>query len=284
MKNAVCRWALLGALIACGGTSSGTAADAGVSAGDNSIGSRLSTEGCAPENIRRNPLYEVWDRRHRVFLAGIVGVPWQAISSPNDANGRPLSDPSTQLRFKSSAEMNVAGDDTWAQILGSPGVPWRPAANGRPEVAGQPAILPALPQMVESDVPRSGIDVGNPINEREYDTTPAIGTSGAPDDLQYACIFPLATPRDCALRDPNADACNCYEGDLDRPLCEQTPGVSEPGTIEYFAKAYPGSRHLAVLKEYGENSIVASICARNVTILRAPTSDIAPRLRPSSNA
>jgi hypothetical protein len=87
----------------------------------------------------------------------------------------------------------------------------------------------------------------------------------APDDLQYACIFPLAEPRDCTQRDPNTDACDCYQGEFDRPLCERTPGDGMPGTTQYWAKAYPGGRHLEVLKDYGPNSIVASICARNVS-------------------
>jgi hypothetical protein len=37
--------------------------------------------------------------------------------------------------------------------------------------------------------------------------------------------------------------------------------------VQYFAKAYPGLRQLAVLRDYGRatgNSIVASVCARNV--------------------
>src|SRR5690606_16765319 len=91
------------------------------------------------------------------------------------------------------------------------------------------------------------------------------GTNDTPDDLQYACIFPLATPRDCSMRDPATEACDCFQGEFDRPLCEETPGTSPPGTTQYWAKAYPGGRHLEVLKEYGANSIVASICARNVT-------------------
>lgn len=64
------------------------------------------------------------------------------------------------------------------------------------------------------------------------------------------------SPRDCSQLDPSADeARNCYEGSVDRPLCEESPGVSAAGTTEYFAKAYPGLRHLAVLEDYGENSI-----------------------------
>ncbi len=228
--------------------------------------SDLSTQGCAPGDIVQNPLYAAWDRRARVFLAGIVGVPWQAIASNVDASGRPLSDPSSQLRFKSTAEMNASGDATWAQILGSPGVQWRAAGDGRPEVPGVPALAPLLTQMVESPFARSGVVRGNPINGREYDTAQDDDARGAPDDLQYACIFPLPAPRDCALLDLGAgDACDCYDGDFDRPLCEQDPGVSAAGTVQYSSKAYPGSRHLAVLKEYGQNSIVASICARNVS-------------------
>jgi hypothetical protein len=228
--------------------------------------SDLSTQGCAPENIVQNPLYAAWDRRARVFLAGIVGVPWQAIASTVDASGRPLSDPTTQLRFKSAGEMNASGDATWAQILGSPGVQWRAAADGRAEVAGVPAVAPSLTQMIETEFPRSGVVRGNPINGREYDTAQGDDARGAPDDLQYACIFPLPAPRDCTALDlQGGDACDCYDGNLDRPLCEQTPGESVPGTTQFFAKAYPGSRHLAVLDEYGDNAIVASICARNVT-------------------
>lgn len=226
----------------------------------------LSTEACAPENIVQNPLFASWDRRARVFLAGVIGVPWQAMASSSDASGRPLSDPTTQLRFKSAAELAAPGDTTWEQILGSPGVSWRAAEGGRAEAAGVPAVPPSLPQMIESEFPRSGIAPGNAINGREYDTAQGLNGGGAPDDLQYACIFPLPEARDCAQRDLlSGDACDCYEGDQDRPLCEQSPGVSPPGTVQYFSKAYPGSRHLAVLKDYGANSIVASICARNVT-------------------
>jgi hypothetical protein len=119
--------------------------------------------------------------------------------------------------------------------------------------------------MIESEFPRAGIADGNDINGREYSTLDDVnGTTDTPDDLQYACIFPLAQPRDCTQRDPNTEACDCYQGEVDRPLCEEEPGNGNPGTTQYWAKAYPGGRHLEVLKDYGANSIVASICARNV--------------------
>ena len=117
--------------------------------------------------------------------------------------------------------------------------------------------------MVESELPRAGIAAGNDVNGREHSTIDV--TSGTtPDDLEYACILPLATPRDCTQRDPATEYCACYEGDVDRALCEQTPGTSAPGTTQYWAKAYPGLRQLEVLQAQGDNAILASVCARNV--------------------
>lgn len=219
----------------------------------------LATERCTPDGIVVNPLYAGGRTSSFVVLAGILGVPWQAIASDVDADGRPL--PAGALRFRNATELLQHG--VWEQIVGSPGVPWRAATGGRPEVASVPAIAPSLPQMVESEFARAGVVTGNAINGREHDTQS--GPGGAPDDLQYACIFPLPAPRDCSALDPSINACDCYEGQLDRPLCEAVPGTSVPGTTQYWAKAYPASRQLEVLRRYGENSVVASICARNVS-------------------
>jgi hypothetical protein len=228
----------------------------------------LSPDGCDVSDLRLNPLFEAGRSASQVFLAGIVGVPWQALKADTDADGTPLA--SNQLRFKSYTELTA--DHVWDQILGSPGEVWQPASATRGEGHGSPPVPPTLPQMVESTAfPRPGVVLGNALNGRDYDTTLGTATQlGGPsraDDLQYACIFPLSPPRDCAQRDPNTENCDCYPGVLDRPLCEQTPGLSPPGTNQYWAKAYPASRELEVLKGFGEkssNSIVASICARNV--------------------
>jgi hypothetical protein len=84
----------------------------------------------------------------------------------------------------------------------------------------------------------------------------------------YACVFKLKTPRDCAkiatMPEPKP-GCDCEEvraGD-NNPLC-QNPQTNAYEKNQYFAKAYPGLRELQVLKDYGKNSIVASICARNL--------------------
>jgi hypothetical protein len=206
----------------------------------------LGLEGCPASDRVVSPLFRGDRDRSLVFLGGIVGVPWQSIASEVDQNGRALS--ADALRFKTAREL--AMDGTWPTIVGSASAP------------------PTNPVMIESQFARPGVSAGNPVNGREF-VTDDKDQPGTPMDLEYACIFPLPESRNCAARDPRTEACDCYEGDLNRPLCEAEPGVSAPGTIQYWAKAYPGTRQLEVLRGYGENSIVASICARNVDITTA---------------
>ncbi|HVZ36701.1 MAG TPA: hypothetical protein VG963_29935, partial [Polyangiaceae bacterium] len=205
----------------------------------------LDPEGCTSPVVD-NPLYAGGRPRESVYLAGIVGVPWQDIAASAAADGGAL--PADTLRFKTAAEL--ASSD-WARILGNP-------EASPPQPAGDPL-------MDESTARRAGVAPGG-ANGREYATDPT--TPGTPDDLQYACIFPLTEPRSCA--GTNDSSCDCAEQRDDQPLCEQHPGVDAPTTTQYWAKAYPGLRELEVLKGFGDNSIVASICARNVTDLAKP--------------
>ena len=216
----------------------------------------LDPASCVDGGRVPNPLFAGGRDKSLVYLGGIVGVPWQSIASDVDAKGRPLSDPDTTLRFKTAAELS--SDDTWAQILGSPGTP-----------GSSPPVAPKNPVMIESQVARAGVTAGNPINGREFATE----VSGTAQDLEYACIFPLPEPRDCAASDPRTETCDCSQGKNDKPLCEERPGQTAAGTTQYWAKAYPGARQLQVLRDFGKNSIVASICARNVDI---STSDARP--------
>jgi hypothetical protein len=55
------------------------------------------------------------------------------------------------------------------------------------------------------------------------------------------------------------------------PLC-QPPGGGAPTNIQSYAKGYPGARELQVLKDFGDNGIVASICPK-VTASANPASD-----------
>jgi hypothetical protein len=218
----------------------------------------LSVEGCSSENVVPSPLYARGRPRDRVVLAGLIGVPWQALASSVNASGAPL--PEGQLRFQSARELT--DNDTWSVILGQSGQPWVPASASGPEVPGVAPVPPTLPQMIEATEPRPNVAVGNDLNGREYATADA-ATLG-PNDLEYACIFRLPNPRDCAALDPAVDDCDCYAGSTDRPLCEDVPGTSAAGTVQYWGKAYPGLRHLEVLRGLGENGVVASICPRNL--------------------
>jgi hypothetical protein len=201
----------------------------------------LAIENCQSEPID-NPLFAQGRAPGSVYLAGIVGVPWQAIAADRDGAGAALAD--DVLRFKTAQELDRTD---WDAILGEP--------------AASPPRAPGNPLMRESTTPRPGVVIGGP-NGREYATDAAL--AGTAQDLEYACIFPLPKERDCAGKDPQL--CDCAEGFENQPLCEQTAGAS-PTTTQYWAKAYPGLRELEVLRGFGKNSIVASICARNVSNL-----------------
>lgn len=222
----------------------------------------LNPEGCVSEDIVDNPLFRDGARSPGdVIFAGIIGVPYQSIASTVDATGEPLQgdEADSILRFKSWQQLTDDGD--WDKILGSVGVPYdadNPAQSG---VAPTP---PSDLHMVESLFERPGIGP-NTINGREWDTTASFLVDGAPsrEDLQYACIFRLPEPRDCS--EVEDGSCDCRTGGNNKPLCEEVPGTSVPGTTQYWAKAYPGLRHLEVLKGYGENAVLASICASNLS-------------------
>ncbi|HTQ02502.1 MAG TPA: hypothetical protein VMI54_01555, partial [Polyangiaceae bacterium] len=177
-----------------------------------------------------------------VLLAGIVGVPWQDIATSDSLNGDGLT-------YLTAAELDKAG--RWPMILGDDTTP------------------PSDPLMQESIAPRSGSNpvlnaplapptaatLANPINGHESNIV-------GKDDLQYACIFPLPTPRQCDTA--NGDACDCTADDqpYERPLCDYPNGPNTDG-VQRYAKAYPGLRELGVLQGVKDNGIVASICAKH---------------------
>jgi hypothetical protein len=115
------------------------------------------------------------------------------------------------------------------------------------------------PHMLQSILPRPTLpgpassDTSDPISGREWDTQG--------DDLQYACIFTLPTPRTCT---PTDASCDCG-GTRKPPLCN--------GTQQIKAKAYPTIRELRVAKALGERAIVGSVCATSPTTYYTPTLD-----------
>jgi len=194
-------------------------------------------------NLVDNPLFAKPDgeggiasarTKDLVFLAGIVGVPWQDIAR----NPMDLSE-----GFKTAKDME--NDGTWDVILGD-------------RSKGQ---LPKDPLMIESTAMRTGT---HPITGESTDTTPATPLGNSINgherttndrDLQYACIFELPEPSPC-----NGDqTCECFSSTTDNPLCD--PSV--PQSL-VRAKAYPGVRQLDVLRGIGPQGIVASVCPQQV--------------------
>lgn len=204
-----------------------------------------------------NPLFQAPEGiaprdRSLVFLAGIIGVPWQDIATEES-----LADPN-KLVFLTAEELKA--ENRWDVILGDP--------------QASPPIPPTDPLMRESIEPRTGANPitgdelvtwqtprGNPINGHEYNIP-------GRNDLQYACTFPLSEPllaEECGAEGKPAGACDCIsqpDAEAQKPLCFPSNGGAF-GNTQYFAKAYPGIRFLEVLKGFGNNSIVASICPKH---------------------
>ena len=198
-----------------------------------------------------------------VFLAGIIGVPWQDIATEDSLNGAGLT-------YLTSQEITDQG--RWDLILGNPDMGVNPTDPHMieqidPRPAGTPHPLLGGGQYAIAGADANGRP--NAINGHEQNV---VGR----DDLQYACTFPLRTPIPCdppqAMGNDVGCDCNASEFEYNRSLCSYPGGSMAEGTQEY-AKAYPGIRHLQVLKGFGANSIVASICPKNVEPVGAPESD-----------
>jgi hypothetical protein len=207
-----------------------------------------------------------------IFLVGIVGVPWQDIGT--SASGTltyiPVTDPAWNSTASGTLPDNppTGQNGIWEMIYGVDNV----------------NITPADMHMVESVAPRNGLPgptasaYADPFNGHEYNT--------AREDLEYACIYRLPTPRACVCNAGSSDYASCkYQNPND--CCDVSypaDGAGGPGDNYYkplcngntqvAAKAYPGLREIAVLHDYATsdvtstkkgNAIVASICPRDLT-------------------
>jgi hypothetical protein len=216
-------------------------------------------DGSGQPDIKPNPLFMSSNQgitrdKSLVYLLGIVGVPFQDLAKSTPGGG---------LTYQSPSELVQNG--TWDVILGNP----TPGGSA-------PPVPPTDALMLESTQPRGGNDgqgnplapptsgvFANPVNGHEWGDT-------AQDDLEYACIFKLPARRDCysvsQLPEPQP-GCDCkppLTPGEQNPLC-QNPSTGQYETNQYFAKAYPGLRHLSVLKAMGNQGLTASICAANLT-------------------
>lgn len=230
----------------------------------------------------------------RVYLTGIVGVPWQDLATEESlANSETLQYlTAEELLHEFEYEGNLV--NRWDVMLGAPGLAmsdYRCQVEQPPAECGQKPLPPLDPFMIESieertagrENPISGDVIvsstsndpeANSINGHEtnnlvVDSSRYADARPARDALQYVCIYPLDYPRvSCQSGDL---ACDCGDEPLrNRPLC-QPPGGGAAFTTQYYAKAYPGTRILEVLRDFGVNSIVSSICPKDTTQGYHPT-------------
>jgi len=216
--------------------------------------------GCAASARVQNPLFASGRDPRLVFLVGIVGVPWQDLATDST-----LADP-TALALLSASEIAAKGRWGWltpecAEMVDPSELPNPLPICKRHNLSDSPDD----PFMIESITPRTG-------------TNPATGEATAPtsagqlassingherstnnSDLQYACVFELKTPRDCSTV---SFGCDCSGGSSgDNPLCQDASG--QYGQLQYFAKGFPGTRQLQVLRDLGDQAVVASICPKD---------------------
>jgi hypothetical protein len=207
-----------------------------------------------------NPLFPPGGRTpSMVFLAGIVGVPWQDLATmeslPDEA----------ELRYLSHSELTAQG--RWPLVLGDPGdadhAPTGPGDKLMFETTSDRTVLfDAVPHPLLGSAaalaPATASGRPNPINGHETNIADN-------SELQYACIFPLPQPKDCA---EGSETCDCKASDapFNRALCD--------GTTQTHAKAYPSVRELRVLKSFGDltgNAITTSICPKTLDVKSSPS-------------
>jgi hypothetical protein len=180
-----------------------------------------------------------------VFVAGIVGVPWQAIARRGDSGVPDLS-----LGFKTFNEL-ASDPNIFAALVGEPDANIPPSDPlMRESVAkrsGQSTLVPgvSLPGVVGQD---------NGVNG--WDRNVLKG-----NDLQYVCKFALAGADPNSVDDdPDCKGEQCgSQPTCDNPLCDPSD-LSQ----QIYAKAYPGLRELAWLRGMQDQGIFASICPAEV--------------------
>jgi hypothetical protein len=138
------------------------------------------------------------------------------------------------------------------------------------------------PHMIESYAPRSGLPVAGAGATIQGDEAPDWYTDGNPSstfpqrvnlpvDREYACVFKLATPRNCDPNNANnseADisSCDCSTagpgGTAPTLPADHVPAVCDAQNPlqQDYAKTYPTIRELLLAEKLGTQGIVSSLC------------------------
>jgi hypothetical protein len=189
-----------------------------------------------------------------ISVSTIVGVPWQDLANKASLTA------GHGLQYLDGA--GLVSDARWPVLLGDP-----PNNVAPSDAFMNESITPRSgenPLTHDKIMPASSMDPrANPINGHEQNM-PAF------DDLQFACTFPLVTPRACESGDSGC-ACSADKSGstsfvtaANSPLC-QPPAGGPVGTTQYYAKGYPGARELRLAQLLGERAVPASICPKTLT-------------------
>jgi hypothetical protein len=209
-----------------------------------------------------------------VMFTGIVGVPWQDISTEASWSA------ARELEYLTAAELaepdpNRGGITRWDVILGDPAnsvAPLDPhmraSIDQRPAGAAHPLLAGAQYRIADA----ANTALPNVINGHEQNI---VGR----DDLQYACTFALPDPVPCDAPSAGGNEascdCNANEAAYNRSICTYPNGTLVEG-VQTHAKAYPAVRQLELMKRLGSNAIVSSICPKNTE----PLAGVAPENDP----
>ena len=178
-----------------------------------------------------------------VFYAAIAGVPHQLLQQdPTDPN--------------SPQKATLANAD-WVRIIGQDPEHYDFSGADFHMVESWDARTTQGVMANASSCPPGSSDQCDPINGREWDTKKG--------DLQFACIFPLAQPKDCTLPE-HAGACDCAQGALNSltQLCQKDATGNYTNT-QINGKAYPSVREMVIAHALGDQGVVSSLCPIHVT-------------------
>ncbi len=217
-----------------------------------------------------------------VFLAGVVGVPWQDLAE--DPNAAVLAYKKATLLEWNNFAPKVNEDYSVAKLGDPLMIESANPRQGTHPITGEQLQPPEAGRMANS------------INGHEWLTSNK--------DVQFACIFSLEVPLVAGQQDATrvcdlASACPMAEGSDEYKVCARRfdgcsctlstgtstaanpldPTVSKSplcqaannsyGNKQFFAKGYPGLRELQVLRGFydetgTDNAIVGSICPKDL--------------------
>ncbi len=217
---------------------------------------RRDLEPSDPKKAVKNPIFQDLSGQGvavrdpgLVFVAGIVGIPWQYLARGcKQGEECPGAPPDLNYGFKSFNELAEAQSTTGNKLLD--------ALIGDPDNN----TIPEDPFMRESIAKRQGNSVVPGLEGQSLPGTNALNgndrnveiSDSLNADLQYSCIFQLDTPDPAG---PDCTACAMNAAMCDEPLCDPANKATQVN-----AKAYPGLRELALLRGMQNQGIFASIC------------------------